>query len=98
MATVSIPPPKSVCQPIERGVQLRDNCLGLISDDDQFDIDLFVSHLNTSTLQFYACPTPRHTPGSRVTGKPEVESQLLQTGPMPSLSALAILHQRRNIR
>jgi hypothetical protein len=29
-------------QPIQRGVQLRDNCLGLISDDDQFDIDLFV--------------------------------------------------------
>jgi len=29
-------------QPIERGVQLRDNCLGLISDHDQFDIDLFV--------------------------------------------------------
>jgi hypothetical protein len=22
-----------------RGVQLRDNCLGLTSDDDQFDID-----------------------------------------------------------
>ena len=29
-------------QPIERGVQLRDNFLGLIGDDDQFDIDLFV--------------------------------------------------------
>jgi hypothetical protein len=29
-------------QPIERGVQLRDNCLGLIRDNDQFDIDLFV--------------------------------------------------------
>jgi hypothetical protein len=29
-------------QPIERGIQLRDNCLGLISDNDQFDIDLLV--------------------------------------------------------
>ena len=29
-------------QPIKRGVQLRDSCLGLIGDDDQFDIDLFV--------------------------------------------------------
>ena len=28
--------------PIERSVQLPDNCLGLISDDDQFDIDLLV--------------------------------------------------------
>ncbi len=49
-------------QPIERGVQLRDNCLGLIGNDDQFDIDLFVSYLNTSSLRFYACPTPKHTP------------------------------------
>jgi hypothetical protein len=29
-------------QAIERGVQLRDNCVCLIGDDDQFDIDLFV--------------------------------------------------------
>jgi hypothetical protein len=29
-------------QQIERDVQLRDNCLDLISHDDQFDIDLFV--------------------------------------------------------
>jgi hypothetical protein len=29
-------------QPIQRAVQLRDNCLALISDDDEFDIDLFV--------------------------------------------------------
>src|ERR1700733_7636708 len=29
-------------QAIERGVQLRDNCLGLIGDNDQFEIDLFV--------------------------------------------------------
>ena len=29
-------------QPIQRRVQVRDNCLSLISDDDQFDIDLFV--------------------------------------------------------
>jgi hypothetical protein len=28
--------------PIERNVQLPDNCLGLISDDDQFDVDLSV--------------------------------------------------------
>jgi hypothetical protein len=29
-------------QLIERGVQLHNNCLGLISYDDQFDIDFFV--------------------------------------------------------
>jgi hypothetical protein len=29
-------------QPIQCRVQVRDNCLSLISDDDQFDIDLFV--------------------------------------------------------
>jgi len=29
-------------QPIECGVQLRDNCLRLIGDHDQFDIDLLV--------------------------------------------------------
>jgi hypothetical protein len=29
-------------QQIERDVQLRDNCPGLICDDDQFDIDLSV--------------------------------------------------------
>jgi hypothetical protein len=29
-------------QPIERGVQIRDNRVGLIGDDDQFDVDLFV--------------------------------------------------------
>ena len=41
---ISISPPRSVLlfQPIERGVQLHDNGVGLISDDNQFDIDLFV--------------------------------------------------------
>jgi hypothetical protein len=29
-------------EPIERCVQARDNCLSLISEDDQFDINLFV--------------------------------------------------------
>ena len=29
-------------QLIQSGVQLGDNCLGLIGDDNQFDIDLFV--------------------------------------------------------
>jgi hypothetical protein len=28
--------------PIERSVQLRDNCVGLIRDNDQFEIDSFV--------------------------------------------------------
>jgi hypothetical protein len=32
-------------QPIDRGVQLRDKCLGLIRDDDQLEIDLSVWHL-----------------------------------------------------
>ena len=29
-------------QPIKRGLQLSDDCLGLIGNDDQFDIDPFV--------------------------------------------------------
>ena len=29
-------------QSIKRRVQLSDDCLGLVSDDDQFDIELFV--------------------------------------------------------
>jgi hypothetical protein len=29
-------------QPIKRRLQLSDDCLGLIGDDDQFDIDRFV--------------------------------------------------------
>jgi hypothetical protein len=29
-------------QPIERGVQLHNNCVGLISDDDQLDIDFLI--------------------------------------------------------
>ena len=44
-ATDSISPPKSgvfLFQPIERGVQVRDNGVGLISNDYQLDIDLFV--------------------------------------------------------
>jgi hypothetical protein len=36
-------------QPIERGVQVLDNGLGLISEDDQFDVDLFVKHLHISS-------------------------------------------------
>jgi hypothetical protein len=28
--------------PVERGLQLRDSWVGLVSDDDQFDIELFV--------------------------------------------------------
>src|SRR5947209_6605700 len=32
-------------QAIERGVQLRDNCVCVIGDDDQFEIDLFIPHL-----------------------------------------------------
>jgi hypothetical protein len=41
-ATVS--PPKSgyLFKQIERDVQLCHNCLDVISDDDQFDIDPFV--------------------------------------------------------
>jgi len=39
---------------IERGVQLRDNCCGLIGDDDQFDLDLLVEHLKASSLKVYA--------------------------------------------
>ena len=35
-------------QPVERGVQLRDDCVGLIGKDDQFDIELLVSHRSTS--------------------------------------------------
>ena len=42
----SLDPTTEKCVPlfqlIERGVQSRDNCLGFISDDDQFDSDLFV--------------------------------------------------------
>ena len=30
-------------QPIKRAIQLSDNCLGLIGDDDQFNIDLLYS-------------------------------------------------------
>ncbi len=56
-------------QPVESGVQLRDNRLRLIGDYDQFDIDLFVQHSNTSSLQSYARPTPHA--GTQVTGKPE---------------------------
>lgn len=33
-------------QAIECGVQVRDNCVCLVGDDDEFDIDLFVLHLN----------------------------------------------------
>jgi hypothetical protein len=44
-------PPTEKCvplfQPIKRRLQLSDDRVGLIGDDDQFDIDLFVSHLNT---------------------------------------------------
>jgi hypothetical protein len=40
-ATLSIPPPKSVCFSSSRSrgsVQPLDNCLGLIGDDDQLDL------------------------------------------------------------
>jgi len=36
-------------QPIKSCLQLSDNCLGLIGGDDQFNIDPFVEHLNTSS-------------------------------------------------
>ena len=35
-------------RPIERGVQLRDNGLGLIGSNDHFHADFLVSHRNTS--------------------------------------------------
>ena len=45
-ADLSLDPTTAQCVPlfqlIERGVQSRNNCLGLISEDDQFDSDLFV--------------------------------------------------------
>jgi hypothetical protein len=43
-------------QPIQRGVQLRDNCIGFIGDDDQFDIDLFVEHPNDLQLPILCLP------------------------------------------
>jgi hypothetical protein len=48
-------------QPI--GVQLRDNCLGLIGDDYEFDVDLFILHRNPSRLQSYACSECKVHPG-----------------------------------
>lgn len=47
--------------PIERGVQLSDDCVGFISKDDQFDIELLVSQRNTSTSN----PMPVRFHGSR---------------------------------
>jgi hypothetical protein len=47
-------------QSIQRSVQPLDNCLGLIGDDGQFDIDLFVYHLHISSLYFYAYLPPNH--------------------------------------
>jgi hypothetical protein len=70
-ATVSIRHQKvPLFQPIELGVQLRDNFLGLIRDDDKFNIDLF--YIASEYLQppMYACPTPKHS-GSRITGYSE---------------------------
>ena len=60
-------------QPIKRGIQLRDNCLGLIGDHDQFDIDLLVLHLNSPSLQSYACRPLKH---SKAPGPTENHSTL----------------------
>jgi hypothetical protein len=55
-------------QPIDRGVQLRDNCLGLIRDDDQLEIDLSVWHLKylhspiLCLLDSKACSVPESRP------------------------------------
>jgi hypothetical protein len=44
-------------QPIKCRLQLSDNCLGLIVNDDQFDIDPFALHLKTSSLSIYSSST-----------------------------------------
>ena len=58
-------------QAIERGVQVRDNPVGVIGDDDQFEVDLFVSHLNSPVLPSYACVKNSH-----ITGNPEIDPLL----------------------
>ena len=40
-------------QPIKCRVQLSDDCLRLVCDDDQFEIELFVYHLNTSSALIF---------------------------------------------
>lgn len=54
-------------QAIERGAQLHDNCVALISDDDQFEVDLFVYHLN-APISNVMPDQLQTTPGSRITG------------------------------
>jgi hypothetical protein len=62
----------------KRGVQLRGNCISVISNDDQLDIDPLVWHRNTSGHH----PVPARfqgRPSSRVMGYSEVEPQLART-------------------
>jgi hypothetical protein len=49
-------------------IQQRNRCARL-SDDDQFDIELLVSHRNTSGSNLMPARF-QGSPGSRVTGKP----------------------------
>jgi hypothetical protein len=81
-------------QPIERGVQLCHNCLGLISHNDQFDIDLFVEHLNTSASNLMPArrqSTPHTIPESaQPTGKSNTGVQMRGSAMRPTASGVLV--------